>query len=784
MDHYRVNLFEIEEPSRIAFEYRLVEIEGLDRATISNADLLDRNTNLLAKLVAIREKCPVAVVYKEGRRYLAIPAVTILGQFEYQLAPDVVTLKPLEERYPATLLPSDATTRHVAGSFLGFCLRGPLRKHPSLWSSSTNSFVSKRPVNANELNREVDLFEGFHFHLRYYENRLFVGIRLAYKYVDVAWAVDRFTVEELRNLRMRMFLYHFGKNWYPIQLMDVLSKSIGETRFVPDRTGTPISVYDYTVAEAGENAPPWIKALDPSKPAILYRNSGRDRQLFAALALAKLIHRTDDPTAQRLHRRSIKNPADRLRFSGQVIQNYFQKRSFLGTELRISNDPLRVRPRLYSVPALEFGQGRKLHIGGDPEQGGVHLRELGRTRMGLLSDPNVGPAVTSTLEPQYILVPQSLDRSIATDAAKRMETVTRSFLHGSYRLETVVYDDRSARTLKQQVEAIVAGLDRAKVGHGRGVLVLPAKSHADLHNYVKKALRDRFEFQCLDATKLAGFFCTVLRKDKGSSVMEPRPELERKFSSYLRYAALGLLIVNRQWGWVLADGTHYDGYISFDVLNRQAAFTFFYHGGRDCYTKLYESNQREKLLRRHLRTIIYDGLKADAARLKKLRSIVLQRDGRLFETEWLGFQDAIQQLISEGVLESNVRYGAIEIAKALSSGLRLVQERNGSLENPRIGAALAIASDEGIVCNTGFPFDLPGTAGPLAVRVVHGDLNLDFVMEDIFRKSLLCWPTPDKCMRLPIDAKLCDEFLRALASEANEEEAQWGEEEEGTASVA
>ena len=32
-------------------------------------------------------------------------------------------------------------------------------------------------------------------------------------------------------------------------------------------------------------------------------------------------------------------------------------------------------------------------------------------------------------------------------------------------------------------------------------------------------------------------------------------------------------------------------------------------------------------------------------------------------------------------------------------------------------------------------------------------------------------------MRLPIDMKLCDEFLRAVASESDEDEALYGEEE-------
>jgi hypothetical protein len=72
----------------------------------------------------------------------------------------------------------------------------------------------------------------------------------------------------------------------------------------------------------------------------------------------------------------------------------------------------------------------------------------------------------------------------------------------------------------------------------------------------------------------------------------------------------------------------------------------------------------------------------------------------------------------------------------------------------------------------------------LAVRLVDGPLNLDWIMEDVFRKSLLSWPNPDHCMGVPIDLKLCDEFLRAFAADANEDEAVYGQEVEDAADVA
>src|SRR6266852_3773848 len=97
MDTHRINLYEIEEPGRLSFEYRLAAVEGLDRATVSNADLVDANLNKLAMQVAHREKCPVAIVREADHFLLAVAANSKLEDREYHLAPDVVSLNPLNE---------------------------------------------------------------------------------------------------------------------------------------------------------------------------------------------------------------------------------------------------------------------------------------------------------------------------------------------------------------------------------------------------------------------------------------------------------------------------------------------------------------------------------------------------------------------------------------------------------------------------------------------------------------------------------------------------------------
>ena len=153
----------------------------------------------------------------------------------------------------------------------------------------------------------------------------------------------------------------------------------------------------------------------------------------------------------------------------------------------------------------------------------------------------------------------------------------------------------------------------------------------------------------------------------------------------------------------------------------------------------------------------------------------MRRDGKLFESEYLGFEDAIQKLANEDLLPSDILIGGVEIPKHHSYGIRLVESSSKGLQNPTVGAWEAWSETEGIVCTTGWPFNIPGTVEPLVVRVVHGNLKIEWVLEDTFGMSQLCWPVPTGCMRLPVDLKLCDEHLRAFSGRADEDSALFGE---------
>ena len=137
----------------------------------------------------------------------------------------------------------------------------------------------------------------------------------------------------------------------------------------------------------------------------------------------------------------------------------------------------------------------------------------------------------------------------------------------------------------------------------------------------------------------------------------------------------------------------------------------------------------------------------------------------------------IERLKQENLLPDDVTVGVVEIAKRTAVGLRLMGQhpRDGRTQAPRIGQWCIINDREGIVATTGYPFRFPGTPQPLHVRVVEGELDIESVLYDTFAMAQLAWASPEASMRLPIDLKLIDDYLRSLAGAADDEAALYGE---------
>ncbi|HZU67013.1 MAG TPA: hypothetical protein VFA09_07010 [Ktedonobacteraceae bacterium] len=764
--HRWANLFEVTNRRELEVAYRLLEVQNLPPG-----DHYEKNINQLLKAVRYELRQPVALVRDGSAHFLAIPADATLPQLQRQLMPHVVTLAPRKESHILDFARLDADTAQIAIAFLHFALSSPLQRSQDLWGSG-RAYYYKQALNRDNSRDRVDIYPGFTWNVIVMENgRLFLAVDTTSRYVDRYWLPERWDENDPNRYLRRHCLYHFGHQWYPVQLWGLTGRTIAEQQFFAEGETQAHNVFAYTKEQWRMNPPAWVRDLGPDSPAIIYHYPGNEKERYGALALCKLLLSTADEETAYLHRLSILEPAARFGRIAEIVARHFQHAGLGSHRIQITEQPLEIERRFFPVPAQRFGKDRVLAV----ERGVtaqatdvVPLPQLGQRRLQLVLDPQAGPLDTTPFDVQYLFLPQSLHRSINDDFMKRFQSAMQAIAHKpGYAVQRVLYDDGKANSLYAQVQAIKSAISSSRIDHGYALLVLPERAKRDLHNYMKRELWPDLQFQCAMANKIRSYY----EWDARMSIYSPGRDRAHKLASYVQNCAFGMMVVNRKWIWSLAAPLHYEVYIGIDVLNGMAGFTFVYNHGRHIYFRNCPCKQKERLTMPLMRETLLKHLSEDLADLQlRPRSIVIHRDGRTFPSELQGLHRAVQELKSKGVLPREVLVGAVDIRKTTADRLRLVEgESLQRAQNCPVGSYYILGRTEGVVCTTGWPFRFPGTAKPLAAFIAEGDLNVAWVLEDIFALSQLAFTAPDKCARLPLTVKLADDFLEPIASQVEDE---------------
>ncbi|MEW6001198.1 MAG: hypothetical protein AB1638_00895 [Nitrospirota bacterium] len=774
MSRHCFNLFAIENLADLKCEYRFVKV------SLPEDETYEKNVELLRKNLIYELKQPVALVSTRPEIIFTIPRDTIIQKSEYQVIRHIAELRPENLTHHLSFNKLESKSLPVALSFLEYSLRSPLMKDVSLWGRS-HRYFEKEPLSLGSLST-VDIYEGFIFSVVPANAILFLSIDIVNRYVDKLWLMERANGRQLLDYRGKHLVYH-SKNWFEIQLVNPLGKSIREQRFPDKNTGQPIDVYTYTKNHFPYNSPDYIRNLNPDSEAILYRYPGKESEkYYGAAALCKLKYSTDAPEVRKLHQKTILSPTERFERIEKILENYFQKTDLNGIPIKISKKPLEKKKDFFYIPDQIFGKGQVLHVCRNREDHGVSYLSLGKERIKLLFDKDAGPLNTTPFDAQYIISPETLPRDIQEDYIERLKCEVQKLNPNPYNPKRVVYSNNNCKTLYKQFHAIKIALDNANIKQGYALIVLPEDAKPDLHDYIKRELWPNFQFQCAQEQKIKQHYAPQV--DNGITRYNVKEEFQQKYKSYIKNTTFGLLQVNRKWLWALKTPLNYDVYIGIDVLNKIAGFTFIYNNGKDCYFRDYRCSQKERLSRRQIFTILSKALKEDLRHLKlSPGSIVIHRDGRTGLSEIDGAQDAFKALKREGILPSDVITGIVEIRKTRTYHVRLVEGRTDTpYDNSTLGSYFLLSSKEAIVCNTGRPFISQGTVKPLHAVIADGNLDIKKVIEDIFNLSQLIWSSPDKCGRLPVTIRLADDLLEPIASKFELDEAiyesEWDEKEE------
>lgn len=778
MRNHTLNLFKISNLHELDFSFRLVDftldcVEGQE-------DRFNKQLQKISQQVSSLSGGPSALIKRNNKYYVAIPSDRYMDDAVINVVPFNIRVTLLPEVYNVKGTNVTEENVDVVYKFLDFEIRKQLARHGDLWKLNSSQFFLKKPETYHN-DSFINIHQGFSYKLvRMSLSDFYVCLDLSTKYIDrfpLSHYINSRNVAAIGNTyKGKRFLYLNGHNWYATELVG-FAGTVQQHEF--DNNGESTSVYEYILKNAQTRKDDIKRVLKPTDLTILYQYPGRTMEPHSgASSLARMVYTTKDKEVQSLHRYSIKDPGRRFPSIKAYIAKYFQSIKFNKVAVKINQAPKVEGVPNFSIPELKFNNNRTLKIGHFSNGGNTSIRDFASERKHLLTENGV--LCKTMFDEQLLIVPDSMDRKLVAAFKKNAEYQIKALAPTFNGFKIIRYSYKSDVAATFQIQKIERILKQQNANKGFALFILPdattesSRYIKSFHDCLKNKFYPDLKVQCASAYKIESFF-KIFPSPENASVSEFRvPEnLRPKFKSYLLNLVLEHLIVNRKWPYALTQDLHYDIYIGIDVHDRHAGFTFFLKNGENIFffpepVPLKNRSQRAeklkaplliKVLEEKLRMLIPDFCPSP-------NGIVIIRDGRSFSEETKALKAVIATLAGDGLIDAiTVKWGVIDLHKQTATPLRIASHSNGHspLENPIAGAFKSVSDKEGFLYNTGFPFQIRGSAKPLHLMQVAGTADFREVVEDIFRQSILAFSAPDRSNSLPITIKLIDTLLEPLS---------------------
>jgi len=772
MTRLETNVFPITNLVELSSNYRLYRIRGLDPSQSE----YHQNCQHIKRKLSYHLRDPVTVIQRDDSPHLVVREVAAEPPSPFPLVRTAVMFEPCPE-----ILKLDYTVRspdndEICLRFLQFMIQAPLHRNPTLWQPGAGRPFFKK--KATRLTSDLSLYEGFSVRAVLTPDAgLGLCVDVTSKTVSTPSLPHQIARDEFANWKGRHCIYHYGHQWYEIQVRALSDLSVSE--YLIEQNGTWLSLLDYIVQESKKPIPPELAQTPHDASVILYQdNRGQERAVPTPLCYP--VYGTDDEEASRQHRSTILPPHRRRSKILAFANQYLERLQFGDTYLSIASRPASAPRRMFVVPDLRFGGNRILSVRGTSGAQHTSLDELGRARLDLLQDRKAGFYDKDPLGRQYLILPQSVCASYGKRFLEDLRhTVDRFFPQKTgYDPTVVTYSDGVPRTFPHQGNAILKAVETECQKPGYAVTMIHHTTDRQLRKedqlaaLVVRELRERFDICSAIIHTTVGHECyQLVNNQQGEPIYVPRNSKRGKLSGYLRNVALNkVLLTNQRWPFILTTPLNADITIGIDVKGNTAGLVLVGKKGAKIRSLIKTSRQKEKLLEDQLQSYLVELLEEELqVYTESVRHIVIHRDGRTYPSETRGAYNAIKHLKARNMIASDASLTILEIPKTSPARFRLFEvfHRNGRpwIENPQVGYYYSVNEEEGYLCSTGRAFPRPGTTRPLHVRRVSGTLPLDKCLEDIYYLTALAWTRPEDCTRHPITIKLNDRFLGEEATE-------------------
>ena len=774
MSKLETNIFPIHELDSLKLRYDTYRIRNLSR----DQEEYFQNRDSLTRSLSYELKVPVLAIERQDGPYLVVPDTAANVPLKFPLVRTYVYLDKAQGQIPLDFTIRTPENDAICLRFIQFMIQAPLFSNNKLWQpSSGKGFFEKAP---SEQRSDIGRYCGFAARAALTPSgRIGLCVDVHSKYVRTVPLPVHLSRMNFRQFQGQHCIYRYGHQWYEIKLETLSDLTVGEEQ-IPTNDG-PIALIEYIARESRKPLPAELASLPHDASVIRYRNNrGGDRT--APSGLCYLVCDTQDGAR---HEGTTLAPHVRREQTARFVREYLTMLRFNGISLRVSQEPENVERKLFSVPDLEFGNGHKLSIRGTPGTHPASLENLGQKRLAMLRDGRVGFYVKERFRRQYLILPQSVAESwgerYVTDLKRAVDDLYPE--GGGYNPQIITYKDRGPRTYRDQGKAILTAVGESFMEPAYALVMLHSTSDRQLRQHdllgamVVREFRGRDIYAAVNHSEMGERSYVMISDKDGTPHYEHRQTHRSRLMGYLRNVALNkVLLTNNFWPFVLATPLHADVTIGIDVKRQTAGFTVIGQTGLFVRAYCRESRQKEKLLKAQVFTHLLEIMRAEMVRLgREIRSVVIHRDGRSFQSEIDGAISAMEKLKAEGVVAEDGTLTILEISKSAPVRLRLFDvhrsnEGRPSVDNPQVGQYLIINRNEGFVCSTGRAFPRRGTVQPLHVRCVLEGIPFEHALKDVYALTTLAWTRPEDCTRYPVTTKLTDRWLGEDASEFDEEE--------------
>jgi len=776
MKTVETNIFPIRDFGGLNAVYDIVAIDGLSADQDEyheNCHRLQRRATKLcnaAGIVLQRATGPVLALPEGASSRL--PASLVLARAK-------VNFRPSTEKVRVDFKKLTPETERLAIRYLQTAVRDSVRQNGQLWQpDSRNLFFEKSPVESNNL---LGMYRGFGVTIaRLPDGGFGLMVDVQFKFIALRPLKARLSEPEFNSRhRMHTFVYHFGDLWYEVELVGWTSAEVATYRC--GESDARRSLLSWLHDHCPRPLSAEIARLDKGGNVLEYANADNETRGVPA-QLCYRMYDSGAPEIQDVHRYATRFPDERRDDVALIVRQHLARLPIGGQVVTVDPTPWRALHTRFDPPDLRFANNRILSARLTPGSTTCGVADYGRMRLRMLEDQNAGPLVRDGLCQQYLLLPKTVEHTWGAVFEKDfVAAVNHLYPHEQgYDPKVIFFDDTSARTFVDQADAIAQAVVECRDGYA--VVMLPdAKVRTpQREDELAACTAERLAANGMIAAFVHATSAQTFYRYQSQNRVWEAPSDHRligRYRSYLRLAALNkVMLTARQWPFALSNKLHAEVTVGIDVKGHTAGFTAVCPTSTKVCCDTSETKRKERLSRRKCREMLVRVITrlTQASTGLLPATIVVQRDGRMFEPEIEAAKDALEELKREGVVAANAVITCVEIPKSGGAAFRLFDDffDRGvrKFRNPEYGTYCVLGANEGFVCNTGLAFRVPGTVRPLHVKRVLGSMPIEQCLEDVFHLACLTWSQPEGCSRHPVTVRLNDRQLVDVATPFDDED--------------